>query len=92
VLAHRIPSAARDLLGGRAVASAGFTRDTTDWGGEERVVGGKAVWVGSTDLLVQNEHQRGRPYMYGSEALDTSFLVITDDEQWAEEALGLLPD
>jgi hypothetical protein len=91
VLAFRIPADARDLLGGYAIASAGFARDTGDWQLEDRVVGGKTVEVGPPDLLVQSEHQRGRPYLYGSTALDTSFIVITDDEAWAEEAIRQLP-
>jgi len=91
VLAFRIPEAARDLLGGYAVAAAGFTRDTDQWDVVDQFVGGKPVSVGPTDLLVQSEHQRGRPYLYGSTALGTSFIVITDDEAWAEEALLALP-
>jgi hypothetical protein len=91
VLAFRIPSAARDLLGGHAIAGAGFTRDTDAWDLEERVVGDKTVGVGGLDLLVQTERQRGKPYLYGSVALDVSFIVITDDETWAEEAIRKLP-
>lgn len=91
VFAFRIPADARDLLGGYAIASIGFIRETDDWQLEDRVIGGKTVGVGSPDLLVQSEHQRGRPYLYGSEALDTSFIVITDDEAWAEEAIRQLP-
>ena len=92
VFAFRIPADARDLLGGYAIASAWFTKETVDWQLEERVIGGKTVEVGPTDLLIQNEHQRGRPYLYGSEALDTSFVVISEDEAWAEEAIRQLPE
>jgi hypothetical protein len=92
VLAFHIPEAARDLLGGYAIRSAGFTRDTQKWQLVDRLVGDRRVSVGPTDLLVQNEHQRGRPYLYGSTALDTSFIVITDDDAWAAEAISQLPE
>jgi hypothetical protein len=92
VLAFRIPEASRDLLGGRAIFASGFTRDTDQWQLEDRIVGGKSVSVGPMDLLVQNDHQRGRPYLYGSTALNTSFIVITDDEAWAAEAISKLPE
>ncbi|MDH4112503.1 MAG: hypothetical protein OEV60_07455 [Actinomycetota bacterium] len=92
VHAFRIPAAARDLLGGRAIAAAGFTRDTDAWDLEDREIGGKEVAVGPLDLIHQTEHERGRPYLYGSTALDVSFIVITDDEAWAEEAIRALPD
>ena len=91
VMAFHIPAPARDLLGGLAIATAGFTKDTDEWELEERVVGGKVVDVGPTDLLRQSEHQRGRPYLYGSTDLDVSFIVITDDETWAEDAIRQLP-
>ena len=81
VLAFRIPVDAADLLGGRAIASAGFTRDTNEWQLEERLIGGKSVGVGPPDLLIQSEHQRGRPHLYRSEDLGVSFVVITDDEE-----------
>lgn len=92
VLAFRIPAAAADLLGGYATAAAGFTRDTGEWQLERRTIAGKGVDVGPVDLLVQSEHQRGRPYLYWSLALDTGFIVITDDETWAEEAIRQLPE
>jgi hypothetical protein len=59
---------------------------------EDREIGGKEVAVGPLDVIRQTEHQRGRPYLYGSTALDVSFIVITDDEAWAEEAIRALPD
>ena len=92
VLAFRIPEAARDLLGGHALFASGFTRDTNQMQLDDRIVGGRSVSVGPLDLLVQNDHQRGRPYLYGSTALDMSFIVITDDEDWAAEAISELPE
>lgn len=91
VLAYRIPAEARDLLGGLAIASAGFTRETDDWQMEDLFIGGKTVAVGPPDLLVQSEHRRGRPYLLGSEALGIAFIVIADDESWAEDAIRQLP-
>ena len=52
-------------------------------------IGGKEVFVGTREMLEQNVHQRGRPYLYQTE--DTMFLVIADDEDWAREALANLP-
>lgn len=54
-----------------------------------RAIGGKEVFVGTPQMLNQNQHQRGRPYLYQTD--DTMFLVITDDDAWAREALGKLP-
>ena len=52
-------------------------------------VAGKEVFVGTTDMLRQSEHQRGKPYLYQTD--DTMFLVITDDAAWAEEVFEQLP-
>jgi hypothetical protein len=92
VYAFRLPPAARDLLGGRALEVTGFTRDTDEWITDDREIGGKLVAVGPPDLIRQTAHQRGRPYLYGSTALGVSFIVVTDDEAWAEEAIRALPD
>ncbi len=56
---------------------------------ETVTLGGKQVMVGSMDLIPQNEHQRGRTYEYVSGAF--TYLVITDDEAWAADALRQLP-
>ena len=56
---------------------------------EARTIGGKEVFVGSPAMLRQSEHQRGTPYLYQTD--DTMFLIITDDEAWAREALAALP-
>ena len=52
-------------------------------------IAGKAVYVGTEDMLGQSVHQRGRPYLYQTE--DTMFLVVTDDAAWAKEAIEKLP-
>jgi hypothetical protein len=56
---------------------------------EERTIAGKQVYEGSVDMLKQGEHQRGRPYMYQTD--DYLFVVITDDDGWAADAIGQLP-
>jgi hypothetical protein len=56
---------------------------------DKRTIAGKVVYVGSPDMVEQNEHQRGRPYLYEND--DYMFLVLTDDDAWAEEALAALP-
>jgi hypothetical protein len=55
---------------------------------ETATLGGKEVLIGSIDLVPQNEHQRGRPYEYVTG--DYSYLVLTDDQAWAEDALRQL--
>jgi hypothetical protein len=54
-----------------------------------RVIGGKTVHVGSADMVDQNDHQRGIPYLYEND--DYMFLVLSEDPAWAEEALAGLP-
>lgn len=56
---------------------------------DKRAVAGKAVSVGTAGMVAQNEHQRGRPYLYQTD--DYLFIVVTEDDAWAEEALAALP-
>jgi hypothetical protein len=56
---------------------------------DEQTIAGHEVWVGTEDMLGQSVHQRGRPYLYQNET--TMYLVITDDEAWAADAIGQLP-
>ena len=58
-------------------------------GFEAKPIAGKEVFVGTEAMLGQSAHQRGRPYLY--QTRDTMFLVVTDDDAWAEEAVGKLP-
>jgi hypothetical protein len=75
------------LLGGGSFVDVAAASELT--GFEARTIGGKEVFVGSPAMLRQSEHQRGTPYLYQTD--DTMFLVITDDEAWAIEALSILP-
>jgi hypothetical protein len=56
---------------------------------QEETISGKQVYVGETAMLRQDEHRRGRPYLYQTD--DELFVVITDDDAWAAEALAQLP-
>ena len=56
---------------------------------DQRTIADKQVFVGTPDMLVQSEHQRGTPYLYQNDA--AMFIVITDDPSWAEEAIAALP-
>ena len=56
---------------------------------DTRTIAGKTVHVGSADMVEQNDHQRGVPYLYQGDGY--VFLVLTDDPAWAEEALAALP-
>jgi len=58
-------------------------------GYEERSIGSRTVYVGSADMLDQTEHIRGRPYLYQTD--DAMYLVVTDDDKWALEAIKQLP-
>jgi len=52
-------------------------------------IAGKSVLVGSAELLVQDSHQRGQPFEYATD--ENLFVIMTDDDAWAEDALGQLP-
>jgi hypothetical protein len=56
---------------------------------EERTIAGKHVYVGTEAMLDQGEHQRGRPYLYQTDT--NMFMVVTDDDGWAADAIGQLP-
>jgi hypothetical protein len=56
---------------------------------DERTIAGKQVYIGTVEMLDQNEHQRGRPYLYQND--DYMFFVIADDDGWAADAIGQLP-
>lgn len=58
-------------------------------GYDERTIAGKQVYVGTEAALDQGEHQRGRPYLYQNDT--HMFMVITDDDRWAVDAIGQLP-
>lgn len=68
----------------------GLGVDNPDAGAWSQVtVGGKLVFVGTQAMLDQTEHVRGRPYVYDS--ANTRFLLATDDDAWAADALSQLP-
>jgi hypothetical protein len=56
---------------------------------QERSIADHTVYVGDAGMLKQDEHQRGRPYLYQTD--DALFLVVTDDEAWAKDAISQLP-
>jgi hypothetical protein len=58
-------------------------------GYEERTIAGKQVYVGTVGIVGQDEHQRGRPYVYQNDAY--VFLIIADEESWATDAIAQLP-
>ena len=55
-----------------------------------RTIAGREVKVGTAAMIGQSEHIRGLPYLV--EADGFSFVVVTDDPDWAEEAIAALPD
>ena len=54
-----------------------------------QTIAGKQVDVGTADMLTQDTHQRGRPYLYQTDQY--MFLLITDQDAWAADAIGQLP-
>jgi len=52
-------------------------------------IAGKQVRRGTAAMLEQNEHQRGTPYVY--DAGEVRYIIITDSESWATDALRQLP-
>ena len=67
------------LFGGAGFRDIESGVDLNDY--EAASIGGKEVHVGSIEMVRQNDHQRGRPYVYQTD--DTMFLVLTDDDAWA---------
>jgi hypothetical protein len=55
----------------------------------QETIGGKQVYTGTPAMISQNSHQRGRPYLYQTET--HMFLVLTDDDAWAADAIAQLP-
>jgi hypothetical protein len=55
----------------------------------QETIGGKQVHTGTPAMISQNSHQRGRPYLYQTET--HMFIVITDDDAWAADAMAQLP-
>ena len=56
---------------------------------EAQTVSGKEVYMGTADMLDQDAHQRGRPYLYETDR--NMFLIITDNPTWAADAIAQLP-
>ena len=54
----------------------------------EADIEGKHVLVGETAGMDQSQHVRGRPYVWNSPTIH--YLIVTDDEAWAAEALRSL--
>ena len=75
------------LLGGARFHDVEAGSDLRNY--ETVTIAGKEVYVGTADMLDQTEHQRGKPYLYQTD--DAMFIVITDDDAWAEDAIGQLP-
>lgn len=75
------------LLGGASFHDLDKATDLANY--QERTITGKQVYEGTVDMLSQDEHQRGRPYLYQTD--DYLFVVITDDDAWAADALRQLP-
>lgn len=53
------------------------------------VVGGKSVRRGTVSMIEQSEDAQGIPYLYDNG--DIRYIVITDDPDWAADALSQLP-
>jgi hypothetical protein len=56
---------------------------------ERRTIHSRTVYVGTVEMLAQTEHSRGRPYLYQTD--DAMYLVVTDSDDWADQAIAALP-
>lgn len=56
---------------------------------QPREVDGRTYFAGTPDMILQSEHQRGRPFLYQVDSV--LFVIITDDDAWAEETIRGLP-
>lgn len=56
---------------------------------QQNTIAAKQVYVGTLDMLTQDTHQRGRAFLYQND--EYMFVVVTDDDAWAADAIGQLP-
>lgn len=56
---------------------------------EQIVIAGKQVRRGVPEMIEQTDHARGTPYVYASG--EYLFTILTEDEEWAADALAQLP-
>jgi hypothetical protein len=77
------------LLLGMIVGPENVEAAVTGFDAQATSVGNKDVYVNRTDVVPQTEHQQGRFYWYTTDTYE--FLVLTDDEAWAADALSQLP-
>jgi hypothetical protein len=75
------------LLGGAGYRDIEAGMDLRNY--QERTISGKRVHVGTPTMINQDRHQRGRPYLYQTET--HMFLVLTDNDAWATDAIAQLP-
>ena len=75
------------LLGGAGFLDTAGAIDLTHY--QQKTIAGKQIYVGTPDMLGQDTHQRGRPFLYENDKY--MFLVISDDDAWAADAIGQLP-
>jgi hypothetical protein len=54
-----------------------------------QTIAGREVNVGTEAMLKQDDHQRGRPYFFETE--QHMYLLVTEDEAWAADAIAQLP-
>ena len=55
----------------------------------QKTIAAKQVYVGTLDMLTQDTHQRGRPFLYQNDQY--MFVVVTDDDEWAADAIASSP-
>jgi hypothetical protein len=75
------------LFGGAGFKDVAAAADLSHY--QRETIAGKQVYVGTLDMLGQDIHQRGRPYLYENDQF--VFVVVTDDNGWAADAIAQLP-
>ena len=75
------------LLGGAAYQDVAAGGDLRNYA--QQTIAGKDVYVGTEGMVAQDEDERGRPYLYQTD--EYMFVLVTEDEAWAADAIGQLP-
>lgn len=90
VMGHRFAGIAADRLESTFGIPDDYPADHPGAGPLTSVsVGGKQVMKGTLAMVDQTAHARGLPYFYDTG--EVRFMIITDDEKWAADAIRQLP-
>jgi hypothetical protein len=75
------------LFGGAGYVDVAGAADLSKY--THQAIDGRDVFVGNASMVHQSVHQKGRPYLYQTDSW--MFIVLTDDDAWAADAISQLP-